>query len=101
MHVTDLLDPLRRRMVRRVHGPWHVVDEERLLGINRRNAFHVLDRIVGHCRHQVPPRIVVVWVDWRGVAEQVWLPLVGVATDEAVKVIKAHADGPLVEWPRG
>src|SRR5262245_53434327 len=33
------------------------------------------------------------------VAEQIWLPLAGVATDEAVKVIEAHSDWPLVERP--
>ena len=36
-------------------------------------------------------------IDLRGVAEQVWLPLVGVAADEPVEVLEAHADWPLVE----
>ena len=32
MHVADLLDPLRRRMMRRVRAAGHVIDKERLLG---------------------------------------------------------------------
>ena len=40
-----------------------------------------------------------VGIDWRGVAEQVRLPLAGVAADEAVEILEAHADGPLVERP--
>ena len=40
-----------------------------------------------------------VGIDRRGVAEQVRLPLAGVAADEAVEVLEAHADRPLVERP--
>ena len=36
-------------------------------------------------------------IDRRGVAEQVRLPLAGVAADEAVEVFEAHAGRPLVE----
>ena len=99
VHVADLLDPLRRRVVRRVDGAGHVVDEERLLRVDRGDALHVLDRIVGHRRDQVPARLAEVGVDRRGVAEQVRLPLVGVAADEAVEVVEAHAGRPLVERP--
>jgi hypothetical protein len=38
-------------------------------------------------------------IDLRRVAEQVRLPLVGVAADEAVEVLEAHAVRPLVEGP--
>ncbi len=33
----------------------------------------------------------------RSVAEQVWLPLAGVTADEAIKVLEAHSDRPLIE----
>ena len=99
MHVVDLLDPLRRRVVRRMDGAGHVVDEEWLVLIDRGDAVHIFDRIVGHRRDQVPARVVVVRVDRRGVAEEIRLPLVGVAADEAVKVVEAHARRPLVERP--
>ena len=38
-------------------------------------------------------------IDLRRVAEQVRLPLVGVAADEAVEILEAHAGRPLVERP--
>src|SRR5215469_15469683 len=38
-------------------------------------------------------------IDRCGVAEQPWLPLVGVASHEAIEVLKTHADRPLVEGP--
>ena len=86
-------------MVRRVDGARHVVDEERLVRVDRGDAIHVLDRIVGHRGDQVPAGLVVIRVDRRGVAEQIRLPLVGVAADEAVEIVEAHAGRPLVERP--
>ena len=38
-------------------------------------------------------------IDGRRVAEQVRLPLAGVAADEPVEILEAHADRPLVERP--
>ena len=99
VHVADLLDPLRRRMMRRVGAARHVVDEERLVGRDLLELLHVLDRLVGHGRGQVPARIALERIDRRRVAEQVRLPLAGVAADEAVEVLEAHADRPLVERP--
>ena len=99
MHVADLLDPLRRRMMRRVRAARHVVDEERLVGRDLLQLLHVMDRLVGHGRRQVPARIALEGEDRRRVAEQVGLPLAGVAADEAVEVLEAHADRPLVERP--
>jgi hypothetical protein len=65
------------------------------------HARHVVDGVVGHRRDQVPAarRLALEREDLRGVAEQVRLPLVGIAADEAVEVLEAHADGPLVEGP--
>ena len=99
MHVADLLDPLRRRMVRRVRAARHVVDEERLVGRDLLELLHVLDRLVGHGRGQVPARLALEGVDGRRIAEQVRLPLAGVAADEAIEVLEAHAVRPLVEGP--
>ena len=84
-------------MVRRVRAARHVVDEERLVGRQRVHAIHVVDGFVGHRRGQVPAGLALERVDLRRVAEEVRLPLVGVAADEAVEVLEAHADGPLVE----
>lgn len=97
VHIADLLDPLRRRVVRRVRSTRNVVDEERLLGIERVDPVHIRDRVVGHGGRQVPARIPLERIDLRGVAEQVRLPLARVAADEAVEVFEAHSDGPLVE----
>ena len=60
---------------------------------------HVVDGVVGHRGDQVPGArlLALEGEDLRGVAKQVRLPLVGVAADEAVEVLEAHADGPLVE----
>ena len=60
---------------------------------------HVVDRVIGHGSGQVPAGLALVGVNRRGVAEEVGLPLVGVATDEAVEVVKAHAGWPLIERP--
>ena len=48
---------------------------------------------------EVPARLALERIDLRRVAEQVRLPLVGVAADEAVEVLEAHAGRPLVERP--
>src|SRR5664279_2009597 len=39
------------------------------------------------------------WIHRRRVAEQVGRPLVGLATQEAIEILEAHADRPLVEGP--
>ncbi len=45
------------------------------------------------------PGLALEGIDLRGVAEQVRLPLVGVAADEPVEVFEAHAGRPLVKRP--
>ena len=100
VHVADLLDPLRRRVVRRVGAAGHVVDEERLVRRQRVDLVHVGDRLVGHRGGQVVVRVVLERIDVGRVAGEVRrLPLVGVAAHEAVEVLEAHADRPLVERP--
>src|SRR5262249_59906878 len=73
--------------------------EEGLVRVDGGDAFHVLARTVSYPLDQVPTGTVDIRVNRRGVAEQVWLPLVGIAADEAEEVVEAHADRPLVERP--
>ena len=79
--------------------PGHVVDEERLVGRDRLDPLHVLDRLVRHGRGQVPARLALEGVDGGRVAVEVRLPLAGVAAHEAVEVLEAHAVRPLIERP--
>ena len=100
MHGADLVHPLLGRVVRRMRGARRVVDEPRPLRVGRRLGVDVLDGVVGHRGDQVPARLAVVGMDRRRVAEQVArLPLAGVAADEAVEVVVALPDRPLVERP--
>ena len=99
VHVADFLDPLRRRMMRGMRAARHVIDKERLVGRNLLELLHVLDRLVGHGRGQVPARFALEGVDGRRIAVQVRLPLAGVAADEAIEILEAHAVRPLVEGP--
>jgi Carbohydrate-binding module 48 (Isoamylase N-terminal domain) len=90
-HEHAVIDSNRRRMMRRVCGTGDIVDEERLGGIDLVQHFHVRDSVVRHGGYQIPARFAHVGIDLGGVAEEVGLPLAGVATDEAVKV--PHAEG--------
>ena len=99
MQSADLVDPFLRRMMRRVRAARYVIDEPRLGGRELLQLLHVLDRLVGHGRGQVPAGIALEGEDRCRVAEQVRLPLARVAADEAVEVLEAHAGRPLVEGP--
>ena len=99
VHVADLLDPLRRRMMRRMGGARHVIDEPGLAGRDLLELLDVPDGLISHRRLQVPAGIVQERIDGRRVAEQVRLPLAGVAADEAVKIFEAHSIRPLLERP--
>ena len=85
--------------MRRVRGAGRVLDEERLAGVDLVDAIQVINGVVGHAGDQVPSRLALKGIDLGGVAEQVRLPLVGVAADEAVEILEAHAGRPLVERP--
>ena len=99
VHGADLVHPFLGRVMRRVRGAGRVLDEDRLARVGLVDPRHVVDGVVGHRGDQVPARLAVEGIDLRGVAEQVRLPLVGVAADEAVEVLEAHAGRPLVERP--
>ena len=100
VHVADLLDPFRRRVVRRVGAARHVIEEERHRRVDVVELVQPVDGVVRHRGGQVPlPGLPDIGIDRRGVAEQVRLPLAGVAADEAVEILEAHAGRPLVERP--
>ena len=80
-------------------GARRVFDEERLRRHRLVEAIEIVDRVVGHAGDQVPARLALEGVDLGGVAEEVRLPLVGVAADEPVEILEAHAGRPLVERP--
>src|SRR5271157_6183488 len=77
----------------------HVVDKERLLRIYLIEHLHVRYGVIRHGGRQVPARLPDVGVDRRSVSEEIGLPLAGIAADEAVEVLKAHAGRPLVKGP--
>ena len=85
--------------MRRVRGAGRVLDEERLAGVDLVDSIQVINGVIGHAGNQVPARLAFKGVNLGGVAEQVWLPLVGVSADEAVEILEAHAGRPLVERP--
>ena len=85
--------------MRRVRGAGRVIDEERLARVDLVDAVQVVDGVVGHAGDQVPARLALERIDLGRVAEEVRLPLVGVAADEAVEILEAHAGRPLVERP--
>jgi hypothetical protein len=74
-----------------------VVDEPRLAGRDLLELLDVLDGLISHRGLQVPAGIALERVDGRRVAIKVRLPLAGVATDEAIKIVEAHSVRPLIE----
>ena len=58
------------------------------------------DRVVRHVRGQIVAGVSDPGENLGGVPEQIWRPLVGLAAHEAVEVVEAHADRPLVERSR-
>ncbi len=99
VHLADLVHPLLRRVMRRMRGTGRVFDEDRLARVGLMHPRHPVDSIVGHRCDKVPrPRLLAKErIDLRRVAEKVRLPLVGVAADKAIEVLKSHAGRPLVE----
>ena len=99
VHGTDLVHPLLGRVMRRVRGAGRVLDEDRLAGVGLVDARDVVDGVVRHAGDKVPARLALEGIDLGGVAEQIRLPLVGIAAHKAVEILEAQACGPLVEGP--
>ena len=96
----ELVDPLLRRLVRRVASAGNVIDEERLVGRHGVELLHVLDRLVRHVGGEVVAGLADPREDLGVIAEQIRRPLVGLAAHEAVEVVEAHPRRPLIEWAR-
>ena len=98
----EFLDPFLGRLVRSVRSARRVVDEPGTVRRDRGVRPDVIDGVVGHRRSEIPVLLPDIRVDRRRVAEEISrLPLARVAADEAVEIIEAHADGPVVERPGG
>ena len=80
-----------------MRGAGDVVTEERLVRLDLVDPVQPIDGVVGHPCDQVPSRFALEWVDLRSVAEEVGLPLVGIAADKTIEVFKALSDRPLVK----
>jgi hypothetical protein len=89
--------PLNFSIVRRMRAARGVIEEERLVRIERVQLIEIGDGLIGHVGGEVVVGIADVGVDAGGVAVEIGLPLIGLAAIEAVEIFKAHARGPLVE----
>src|SRR5262245_7950575 len=91
-----LLDPLRRRVVRRVARAGAEVHEERLVGRDHLGVLDELDRLVGEVGRQV---VAVLrhrrLLDGVVVVDEVRIPLVRLAAEEPVEPLEAAADRPV------
>ena len=97
VHVADLLDPLRRRVMRRMRAAGDVIEEERLVRRGGIQPLHVPDRLVRHVGGQVVIRLPDPRIDLGMIAEEIGRPLVGFAAHEPIEVLEAHPAGPLIE----
>ena len=96
----ELVDPLLRRVVRRVVGPRSDVQEERLVRGDARDLPRPVDRLVRQVFGQVVVRVGALGNEV-AVLEQDRVPVVHVAGVEAVEVVEPEAVGPAVERPGG
>lgn len=101
VHVVDLVHPFLGRVMRRMRGTRCVFHEKWLARHRLVHAIEVINRVVRHGGDEIPSsrRLALEGINLRGVAEEVRLPLVGIAADEAVEILEAHASGPVIERP--
>jgi len=100
VHLADLFDPLRCRVMRRMGCAGSIVDKEGLIRVECVYGLHVINRVIRHCSDQIEVGIVLERVDIGRVANQIArLPLAGVTAHEPVEIIEAHTDRPLIKWP--
>ena len=92
----ELVDPLPRRVVRRVAGARRVVEEERLLGRDRLGVPDELERLVGDVLGEVVALLRRLrLVDRVVVVDELGVPLVGLGAEEAVPALEAAAARPV------
>jgi len=88
-------NPLRWHMVRRVGGTRGKVDKKWLIWRQRLLIMHPIDRLIGHVRHEViagrARRL-----DAGDPVKEARCPLVGLAAEKAIKLVKAGAGRPAV-----
>src|SRR6516165_2699765 len=75
-----------------------VVYEERLIRRGGIEPLYVRDGLVRQVGGEVVAGLPDPGKNLRHVLEEVRGPLVGLASQEAIEVLEAHADGPLIEW---
>ena len=91
-----LVDPLLRRVVRRVRGAGAVVEEERLVGRDRLGVLDELDRLVGEVDREVVALLGRLRLRHRMVVvDEVRIPLVRLAAEEAVVALEPAPERPL------
>ena len=83
--------------MRRVRTTGHVIEEERLVRRGRIQLVHILDGLVRHIGDQVVAGLPDPRIDLGMIAEEIGLPLIGLAAHEPIEILKAHSAGPLVE----
>src|SRR5262249_52982022 len=96
MHVADLLDPLRRGLVRRVRAGGYVIEGERLLRRGVVQTFNVVDGLVCHVGSEIVPGLSDPRKNLRLVAEEC-RPPIGVADRSTdVFTLPAAASAPRI-----
>ena len=83
--------------MRRMRAAGCVEYKEWLVRCDGRESLQPIDGIDGHCRGQVPAPLANVGIDRSGITKQVRLPLAGIASQKAIKILEAQAGRPLVE----
>ena len=91
-----LFDELLRGVVRGVHRTRREVDEERLVRRHRLLELHPRDGLIGHVGCEVIIRVVLLGYSGYTVKNH-RVPLVGLATDEAVELVEARVRRPAIE----
>ena len=95
----ELVDPFLRRLVRRMAAARHIIEEERLVGRGGVELPHVMDGVVREIGGEVVTGLADPRINRARVAVEIGRPLVGLAAEEAIKVLEAQSDRPLVEGP--
>jgi len=93
-----LIGPLLVDVMRRMSSARREIHEEGLVRCGGLLLADPTDRLLRYCFGEMPVRVVVRRFDWRGIFEQWRMPLVRLATLEAVEIIEALAGRPAIVW---